>query len=267
VRPEGPQLPLRHAVALGLLHGPAELLPISSSGHTALLPWMRGWSYDELDPAVRKRFEVALHAGALAGLLVVARHELVHTATGLGARRIVVLALATAPAAAAGLVLQRPIERHLGRPGSIAVGLLGGSVTMAGAEHFGARDRRAQDATPLDGLALGLAQTVALIPGVSRSGATRAMARARGFASEDAQQLAFEVGLPVTLGALALKGREALRADRSEWAPLAAGVAASFASTVAVGSLKQAKSLLPAAAYRTALSGAVLRRLRHNARR
>jgi undecaprenyl-diphosphatase len=258
------QLPLRRAVALGLLHGPAELLPISSSGHTALIPWLRGWSYDELDPAVRKRFEVALHAGALAGLLVVARVEIAGTVAGLGARRILVLTLAAAPAAAAGLALQRPIERHLGKPGSIAVGLLGGSVTMAGADRLGRRDRHAADATAFDGLALGLAQAMALVPGVSRSGAARAMARARGFGSDDAQQLAFEVGRPVTFGALMLKGREALGAERAEWAPLAAGTVASFVSTVAIGSVKQVRSLLPAAAYRTALAGAVLRRLRNS---
>ena len=69
-------LQLRHAVALGLLHGPTELLPISSSGHTALLGWVADLDYDKLDPAARKRFEVALHAGALAGLLLVARFEL-----------------------------------------------------------------------------------------------------------------------------------------------------------------------------------------------
>ena len=64
------ELPLRHAVILGLLHGPTELLPISSSAHTTLLPWLAGWPYDELDPRLRKSFEVALHAGTAAALLV-----------------------------------------------------------------------------------------------------------------------------------------------------------------------------------------------------
>ncbi|HUB76571.1 MAG TPA: undecaprenyl-diphosphate phosphatase, partial [Solirubrobacteraceae bacterium] len=127
--PSRRQLDLRRAVALGLLHGPAELLPVSSSGHTALVPWLRGWSYDELDPAARKRFEVALHGGALAGLLLLARGEL-----ALGAllgRRVWLLAAATLPAALAGLALERPIERRLGKPASIAAGLLGGSAAMA----------------------------------------------------------------------------------------------------------------------------------------
>jgi undecaprenyl-diphosphatase len=263
-----PGLQLRHAVALGLLHGPTELLPISSSGHTALVGWLADLDYDRLDPAARKRFEVALHAGALAGLLLVARVELARALAGLGARRVLVLALATAPAAGAGLALQRPIERHLGKPTSIAGGLLGGSAAMALAELAGARGRDAADAGWLDGLALGLGQAVALLPGVSRSGAARAVARARGFASADAEQLAFEVGLPVTMGALALKGREALRGEPAEWAALAAGAVASFASTLAAGSLRRGgKSLLPAAAYRSALATTVLRRLRQNARR
>src|SRR5204863_4758752 len=68
-------LPLRHALALGLLHGPAELLPVSSSGHVTLVPWLAGWPYAELDGELRKAFEVALHAGTAAALLVALRDE------------------------------------------------------------------------------------------------------------------------------------------------------------------------------------------------
>jgi undecaprenyl-diphosphatase len=266
-----PSLPLHQAVTLGLLHGPAELLPISSSGHTTLIPWLAGWSYEDLDPAARKRFEVALHAGAIGGVLVVMRGEIAGAVAGLGARRLGVLALATVPAAAAGLAFQRPIERSLGKPASVAAGLLGGSASMALADRIGGRKRHSDEATALDGLALGMAQALALIPGVSRSGAALTAARARGFAPVDAGRLAFEVGLPVTIGALVLKGRETLRADRAEWTPLAAGAAAAFASTIASGTvarkLGKGGSLLPYAAYRAALAGTVLRRLRHNAAR
>ena len=65
--PPADALPLRHALALGLLHGPAELLPVSSSGHTTLVPWLLGWPYPELDPELRKAFEVGLHAGTAVG--------------------------------------------------------------------------------------------------------------------------------------------------------------------------------------------------------
>jgi undecaprenyl-diphosphatase len=181
------------------------------------------------------------------------------------------LALATVPAAAAGVAFQRPIERYLGKPASIAAGLLGGSASMALADRVGGRERHSDEATAVDGLTLGLAQALALVPGVSRSGAALTAARARGFAPADAERLAFEVGLPVTIGALVLKGREALRADRAEWTPLAVGAAAAFVSTVASGTvarkLGKGGSLLPYAAYRTALAGTVLRRLRHNAAR
>ncbi len=257
-----PRLPLRQAALLGLLHGPTELLPISSSGHTTLIPWLRGWSYDELDPAARKRFEVALHAGALAGLTLSSRAEIARVLAGRSAQRLLLLALASAPAAAAGLALERPIERRLGAPRGIAVGLLGGSMAMAAGERLGSQDRHIDDATPLDGLLLGLAQAVALAPGVSRRGAAHAAARALGFAHEDATRLAFEVGIPVTAGALLVKGREALHADHSEWPALAVGASTAFLSTAISGTLSQGRSLLPYAAYRTALAGTVFRRLR-----
>ena len=84
-RPSG-TLELRHAVALGALHGPTELLPISSSAHTTLVPWLLGWPYAELDPELRKAFEVALHAGTAAALLVGLRDEVSAAVRGLNRR-------------------------------------------------------------------------------------------------------------------------------------------------------------------------------------
>ena len=83
-----PRLKLSHALALGALHGPAELLPVSSSAHTTLVPWLLGWSYPDLDPELRKAFEVALHAGTAAALLVGLRDEVADAARGLDRRRI-----------------------------------------------------------------------------------------------------------------------------------------------------------------------------------
>ena len=247
---------------LGLLHGPAELAPVSSSGHTTLLAWGRGWDYGELDADARKRFEVALHAGTAAASLWLARRELASTPPA-------VIALACVPPALAGVLLERPIERRLGTPGSIAAGLLAGAAAMAVAERRGGRGRTRAQAGLRDGLALGVAQAAALIPGVSRSGAARAAARWRGFAPGEARALSDAVGLPITLGALALKGREALGGDRSEWASMGAGAAASFCSTFASASLLRSRgrggSLLPYCAYRAAVASAVIRRLRQNA--
>jgi undecaprenyl-diphosphatase len=254
-------VPLRQAVVLGLLHGPAELAPISSSGHTTLLAWRRGWRYEELDPAARKRFEVALHAGTAAALLIAGRRES-------GARQAGVVVLACIPPAIAGKLLQGPIERRLGTPPTIAAGLLGGGLAMAIAERLGGRERTRADAGALDGIALGAAQALALMPGVSRSGATRVAARWRGFAPIEADALSSAVGLPITLAAVALKGREALSSDRSEWGALGAGALAAFSSTLATGALMRrvgrGRSLLPYAAYRVAVAAAVVRRLRQN---
>ena len=138
---------------------------------------------------------------------------------------------------------------------------------MVAAEALGGGTRRATDAGLLDGLALGLAQALALIPGVSRSGAATAAARARGFSPHDAQTLAADVGLPVTIGAVALKARELRGADRAELLPLAAGASASFASALVTGFVvRRGESLMPYAAYRAGLAGVVLRRLRKNGR-
>lgn len=123
------RLPLRHAVTLGLLHGPSELLPISSSAHTALVPWLSGWRYDELDPDLRKSFEVALHAGTAAALLL--RPPGVRFG---GKASFLIPALA--PPALAGYALGAQVERRLGTPGTIAAGLLAGSVAIGAGEMF-----------------------------------------------------------------------------------------------------------------------------------
>jgi undecaprenyl-diphosphatase len=281
-RPGARDLPLSHAVALGLLHGPTELLPVSSSAHTTLVPWLLGWPYHELeDPKLRKSFEVALHAGTAVALL---RGP---PGTGLGRRPSFVLP-AVIPAALTGYVLGERIERRFGTPPTIAAGLLIGSVAMTVAEvrargvrlaprarvtrfratttpHSGVRD-----ATAADGLALGLAQAVALIPGVSRSGATLAAARARGFSRTDADRLSWQVGLPVIAGAALLKGTRLARegAPRELRAPLAAGGVSAFASTLLSAKLlgpRQRALLLPASvSWRGVLATLVVRRMRDN---
>ena len=112
-----PQLSVAQALALGALHGPAELLPISSSGHLTLVPWLLEWDYEHIDDELRKSFEVALHAGTAAALLLTLRHEVGGAVRDLDARRLLLIALSFAPPAAVGYTLERPIERHLGTPG------------------------------------------------------------------------------------------------------------------------------------------------------
>jgi undecaprenyl-diphosphatase len=129
--------------------------------------------------------------------------------------------------------------------------------------------RRQEDAGPRDGLALGIAQAAALIPGVSRNGATLTAARARGFNREDAQTLSWHAGLPVICGAGALKTWRLWRrgAPDGAWPALAAGLGSAFVSTrMSAGLLRRApvsaRALLPCAAYRCTIAATVAIRLR-----
>jgi undecaprenyl-diphosphatase len=252
-------MPLRHAVLLGLLHGPTELLPVSSSAHTVLLPQLLGWSSAELEPEQAKTFEIALHYGAALGLILILRRELLD-----GLRRPLVLALSLAPPTAVGFALERPIEQRLSGTRPIAVNLLAGGLAMALADLRGSQRRRLADTNARDGLALGLAQALALVPGVSRNGATLTAARARGLRRQDAQTLSWQVALPPILGATLLKGRRMLTdgVPAGLARPLAVGAGAAFLSTLVcsplVAPIRRARPLLPFALYRAGLAAVVL---------
>jgi undecaprenyl-diphosphatase len=250
----------REALALGLLHGPVELVPVSSSGHVAGIPWLLGWEVARWDGDRRKELEVALHAGtALALLLAAARPKRLRPG---------LLAAAVLPPAVAGLTLERAIERRLGTPVTLSVGLLAGALALVLADRTPGR-RGADDATIADGAWLGLAQAAALIPGVSRSGATLAAARWRGFARGDASRLSWEVALPVLLGASGLKawrlGVRLLESQRLKGSDpvqvLAAGAGGAFVSTLAVAGaigIERRAPLWPWAAWRAGLAAAIL---------
>ena len=261
-------LPQRHALALGLLHGPAELLPVSSSGHVTLVPWLLGWPYPELEPDLRKAFEVALHAGTAVGLLIALRGEVGEAFRDLDARRVTLIAGSFLPPAIVGLVLEGPIERRLGTPASIAAGLLLGSAAMTLADTLGPEERTREEATLADALLLGLAQASALMPGTSRGGMTLAAMRARRFTRPDASALSRHVALPVIAGASVLKG---VRLAQRGLPPgmtgrFALGMGASLVSTLAAARLvpvERVGALWPYAAYRSGLAAVTLRRLRH----
>jgi undecaprenyl-diphosphatase len=266
-RTDAARLSLGQATALGALHGPAELLPISSSGHVALIPWLLGWDYDRLDSELRKSFEVALHAGTAAALLITLRGEVKDAVRDMSFRLVGLIVLSFVPPAVIGYRLERPIEEHLGTPPTIAAGLICGSLVMAVADRS-PQWRLSTEADWRDALWLGVAQACALVPGVSRNGATLAAARHRGFTRADANRLSRHVALPVIAGATLLKGVRLSRRGLSPGtaAPFAAGAAASFASTLGstwlIRQVERDRSLLPYAAYRIALAGAVVSRLR-----
>ena len=199
------RIPTRRALALGVVQGPAELLPVSSSAHIVLLPWLAGWDWDELDPELRKSFEVALHAGAALALLIGQRQTIAEELREFDRRRAVVLALSFLPAAVVGYAFERPIERRLGGPRATAAGLLAGAAAMLVADTR-PQLRGRGDAGAADGLALGVAQAAALAPGVSRNGVTLAAARWRGFSRDQANLLSRTIALPIIVGASVLKG-------------------------------------------------------------
>ena len=262
------RIPAARALALGIVQGPAELLPVSSSAHIVLVPWLAGWDWEKVDPEVRKSFEVALHGGAAVALLIGQRQTILEELRQFEWRRGLVLGLSFLPAAVVGYTLERPIEQRLGGPRATAIGLLAGAVAMLIADTR-PQQRGRGDATPADGLALGVAQAAALAPGVSRNGVTLAAARWRRFSRDQANLLSRTIALPIIVGATILKGE---RLRRRGAAPelrrsLAIGVAASFASTLAsqrlIRLVERDKALWPYAAYRVGLAVAVLQKLRH----
>jgi undecaprenyl-diphosphatase len=265
----GGRLPVHRAIALGLVQGPAELLPVSSSAHIVLVPWLLGWDWDAIDPEARKSFEVALHTGAAAALLIGQRRLIAEELRGFDLGRAILMALSFAPAATVGYGFEHQIESRLGGPRATAFGLLAGAALMVIA------DRRPQlrgrgEATAVDGLALGIAQAAALAPGVSRNGVTLAAARWRRFSREQANLLSRTIALPIIVGATGLKGaRLAKRGTTPELRrTLAVGIGASFASTLAsqrlIGLVERDRALWPYAAYRAALAALVLARLKQS---
>src|SRR4051812_44914280 len=126
-------------VALGLIQGATELLPVSSSAHIAALPQLLRWSVASWEPERRKELEVALHAGALLALA---------PALWRGRPDLRTLSLSLAPPVVDGYALERPIERRLGGPGGLAGGLILGAVALASADREGGAPASARGAIP-----------------------------------------------------------------------------------------------------------------------
>jgi len=239
------------------------LMPVSSSAHLEMMPRLAGWDWESVDPEMRKAFEVALHAGTALAMAVIRRRELVEELGRFDARRASVLALSFLPAAVVGYRYERQIESRLGRPSVTAAGLVAGAVAMALAD-LRPQERSRGDAGPLDGLALGLGQAAALIPGISRNGATLTAARLRRFTREQSNALSRTVALPVIAGASLLKGvrlaRRGVDRDKARW--IGIGVASSFLSTLVsarlVDRVERDSPLAPYAAYRILFAAVIL---------
>jgi undecaprenyl-diphosphatase len=253
-----------HALVLGLVQGLTEFLPVSSSGHLILVPHVFGWADQGL------AVDAALHLGTLAALVAYFRGELIGLVTGALSRRLIlVLLVATVPAAVLGLVFGHTIETSLRAPLLIAI------TTAFWGGVMWAADRRARPvptgaADPIErvgwdqGLLVGCAQALALIPGTSRSGITITTGLFAGLDRATAARFAFLLGIPVTAGAGLVKSVELLRTGLppGEAGPLLVAILTSFVSGwfavwFLVHYLKQ-HSLLPFVIYRFVLSAVIL---------
>ena len=209
-------MPILHAIVLGLVQGLTEFLPISSSGHLLLVPWVAGWD-DFPDESTEKAFDVALHIGTLIAAVAYFRHDLaVYVREGLRAvfdrrhpvttdgRVAWLLLLSTVPAALVGAVFGSQIDEHLGTPTIIAVSLILGGLLLAWADRTTGK-RKVESYRTTDALVVGAAQALALNPGTSRSGITITANRFRGFDRDAAARLSFLMMIPVTAGAIVFK--------------------------------------------------------------
>jgi undecaprenyl-diphosphatase len=253
-----------HAVVLGLVQGLTEFLPVSSSGHLILVPHVFGWADQGL------AVDAALHLGTLAALIAYFRGELLDLVTGALARRLIlILGVATAPAAVLGYAFGRTIETDLRAPLLVAVATaFWGGVMWVADRRVAPAPRGGDDPVGRvgwgQGLLVGCAQAVALIPGTSRSGITITTGLFSGLDRATAARFSFLLGIPVTAGAGLAKGLELLKAGlpAGEGGPLTVAILTSFVSGwFAVWFLVRylsRRSLLPFVLYRFGLSLAIL---------
>ncbi len=213
------QIPLWHAIVLGIVQGLSEFLPISSSGHLILVPWLFGWQ--ELtgvaNADLNRTFDVALHLGTLAGVLVYFRSELARLAaaawTSLRRRSIRepderlawLLALSAVPGATVGAVLEATVADHLSQIWLIGTLLIVGGVILYVADRAGGR-RQVTDFGRRDALIMGTAQACALAPGLSRSGITMSAGLFLGFDRVSVATISFLMSVPITAGACLYQG-------------------------------------------------------------
>lgn len=244
------------AALAGAVQGIAESLPISSSAHLALLRWHLG---EDLDAADAKAVDVALHVGSLAGSLVSLRGQ------GIRLPSLVAATIASAPAAVIGASLRSPITRRFGRPWPTAV--LGATaafaVWLADRRSGAGQPRRLEDLSLSDLMIVGAAQSAALVPGVSRSGAVYAAARSRGLDPDSAATAAITMAVPVIVGAgalMALRERPAI-STRVPALAVGAGVAGiAAAATAPLTRPALTRGSLVLVGYRAALAAAVAAR-------
>ena len=255
-------------VVLAIVQGLTEFLPISSSGHLVLVPYLVEWTDQGL------AFDVAVHFGSLIAVCAFFREDILGLLQGgvriLGgdlktpqAYMALAIALGTIPAAAAGLMFASWIEANLRDPSIIVYTLAGYGILMAFADRYAKRERGIGEVKIRDAVIIGLAQALALVPGTSRSGVTITAGRLLGFERQDAARFSFLLSAPVILLATLYKGGELVLGDAPvAWGQLALGAAVS--AVVAYLSIEffmrfvTRIGLAPFAIYRLALAALLL---------
>ena len=261
------ELTVWQALVLGTLQGLTEFLPVSSSAHLALTPWVLGW------PPAGLGFDLALHVGTLVALLWYFRLEWIALSGGAWrivttgrvadeqARRALFIAIATVPAGIVGLLLADLAETVLRAPIITAIALIVMGALLWGVDANARADRARAAMTWRDALWIGLAQCLALVPGVSRSGSTITAGRALGFARGDAAVFSFLMSMPIILAAAIFKVPDAIRVSGITL-PLVVGVAAAgISSWLAIAVLLRyvsRRSFRVFALYRFALGAVIL---------
>jgi undecaprenyl-diphosphatase len=210
-------LPNWQALVLGIVQGLTELLPVSSSGHLILVPWVGDWQYLEEHDAFNQTFDVALHLGTLVAVVGYFWRDLVVLVGAwvgtLRTRRLETaeeriawfVFVATIPAALIGLAAEDAISENLGEPWQIAILLAVFGVILWYADRQPER-KGMGDLSLKAAVGMGLAQSLALMPGVSRSGITISAGRLLGLDRDSAARFSFLLLVPTVLGAVLLKG-------------------------------------------------------------
>jgi undecaprenyl-diphosphatase len=224
------------AIVLGAVQGLAEFLPISSSAHLILVPWLLKWQ----DPGLA--FDVALHLGTLVALLIYYRDEWIAMARSVAGgqaaerRLLQLLIVASVPGAIIGLAFEKQAETTFRSPLLIAIAMAVLAVLLWLFDKLSPQKRTMSEMTYWDALVIGFSQALAIIPGVSRSGATITMARAVGVERGDSANFSFLMATPIIAGAGLVEARKLIH-EGLDWTVGLAFISAAVFGLIAIAFL------------------------------